>query len=303
MNEAVYRSPNWLKKYLDFEIHTGEDIKGKVSKKEIRDKAKAEEERIKKEWEKRWTSMDRDNFEKFYASEFPADYRSRRSCLLSSDFREIHDELFGNFDIWVKYDAWLKDKKDKENKQEEIKNELESLFKRIVDDFTNNPWDDKYRVTSNGNDVTFYYTFENGDKFEITDNRITYSGVVYTVGLLFRNKFISLANEITSKGSRRPGKRSNSWSGSSSGSRSGSSSNSSGSRKSTKSKYSDHPKGNLYQTLKDTVAQRKEQLSKMSKNDENRTHLENELKAAEKKLKEMKDKYQFENLVSFYDFK
>lgn len=291
MNEAVYRSPNWLKKYLDFEIHTGEDIKGKVSKKELRDKAKAEEDRINKEWMKRWRQIDEDEFKEFYSEVFG-------KSIYRSDLPDIKNDWVGNFDLWKKYDAWLKDKKDKEAKQEEIKRDLENLFKRIVEDFSNNPWDDKYRVTSNGSDVTFYYTFENGDKLEITDNRITYSGVIYTVGLLFRNKFISLANEISSKGSRRPGGKRTYNSSSSN-----SSSNSSGSRKSTKSKYSDHPKGNLYQTLKDTVAQRKEQLSKMSKNDENRTHMENELKAAEKKLKEMRDKYQFENLVSFYDFK
>ncbi len=33
MNEGVYRSPKWLRKFIDYELHTGEDIKGKVSKK------------------------------------------------------------------------------------------------------------------------------------------------------------------------------------------------------------------------------------------------------------------------------
>lgn len=32
LNEAIYRSPNWLKRFADFEIHTGEDIKGEPSK-------------------------------------------------------------------------------------------------------------------------------------------------------------------------------------------------------------------------------------------------------------------------------
>lgn len=274
MNEAVYRSPSWLKKYLDFEIHTGDDISGKVSEREVR-----------KKWEKRWREIDEDEFKEFYQEVF-----GKR--VYRSDLSGIKEDWIGNFDLWTKYDIWLKAKKDKENKQAEIKRELDSLFQRLVDDFSNNPWEDKYRATSNGGEVTFYYTFESGDKFEMTDNRISYGNHTYTVGLIYRNKFVSLANEMISKGMKRP-----------SGRRSYNSSNSSGSRKSTKSKYSDHPKGNLYQTLKDTVAQRKEQLSKMSKNDENRAHMENELKAAEKKLKEMKDKYQFENLVSFWDFK
>lgn len=285
MNEAVYRSPSWLKKYLDFEVHTGEDIKGKVSKKELRDKAKAEENRIKNEWNKRWREIDEVDFKEFYREVFD-------EYIYSSDLPDIKNKWIGNFELWTKYDAWLKEKRDKEAKQAEIKRDLDNLYQRLIDDFSNNPWEDKYRATSNGGEVTFYYTFEDGDKFEMTDNRISYGGHTYTVGLIYRNKFISLANEMISKGMKRP-----------SGRRSYNNSSSSGSRKSTKSKYSDHPKGNLYQTLKDTVAQRKEQLSKMSKNDESRAHMENELKAAEKKLKEMKDKYQFENLTSFWDFK
>jgi len=68
INEGVYRSPKWLRNFLDFEVHTGEDIKGKVSKADVR-----------REWERRWNSMDRDKFEKFYASEFPSDYKNRRN--------------------------------------------------------------------------------------------------------------------------------------------------------------------------------------------------------------------------------
>jgi hypothetical protein len=276
MNEAVYRSPSWLKKYLDFEINTGEDISGKSSEREIR-----------KKWEKRWREIDEDELKDFYKDVFS-------KHIYRSDLSEIKSEWIGNFEFWSKYDAWLKEKRDKEAKQAEIKRDLDNLYQRLIEDFSNNPWEDKYRATGNGGEVTFYYTFEDGDKFEMTDNRISYDGHTYTVGLIYRNKFVSLANEMISKGMKRPsGRRSYNSSGS----------GSSGSRKSTKSKYSDHPKGNLYQTLKDTVAQRKEQLAKMSKNDENRSHMENELKAAEKKLKEMKDKYQFENLVSFWDFK
>lgn len=44
LNESVYRSPKWLKKFLDFEVHTGEDIKDKVSKRELR---RIEQEKIK----------------------------------------------------------------------------------------------------------------------------------------------------------------------------------------------------------------------------------------------------------------
>lgn len=33
MNESIIRSPKWLRNVVDFEINTGEDIKGKPSKK------------------------------------------------------------------------------------------------------------------------------------------------------------------------------------------------------------------------------------------------------------------------------
>lgn len=32
LNEAKYRSPEWLRNFVDFEVNTGEDIKGEPSK-------------------------------------------------------------------------------------------------------------------------------------------------------------------------------------------------------------------------------------------------------------------------------
>ena len=37
LNEGVYRSPKWLRKFMDFEVSTGDDIKGKKSKKIVTD--------------------------------------------------------------------------------------------------------------------------------------------------------------------------------------------------------------------------------------------------------------------------
>lgn len=50
MNESVLRSPKWLRNFLDFEIATGEDIKGEPSKSE--QKRRDEEIKRKKEQEK-----------------------------------------------------------------------------------------------------------------------------------------------------------------------------------------------------------------------------------------------------------
>lgn len=50
MNESVIRSPKWLRNFVDFEINTGEDIKGEPSKK--MKKKLEEEERLRLEKEK-----------------------------------------------------------------------------------------------------------------------------------------------------------------------------------------------------------------------------------------------------------
>lgn len=44
-NESVIRSPKWMRNFLDFEINTGEDIKGEPSESR---KRKLEEDRFKK---------------------------------------------------------------------------------------------------------------------------------------------------------------------------------------------------------------------------------------------------------------
>lgn len=55
---------------------------------------------------------------------------------------------------------------------------------------------------------------------------------------------------------------------------------------------SKHPKKDKYEKLKETINQRREQLSKLNTED-NRKELENELKAAENQLSKMKIKYGF----------
>jgi hypothetical protein len=270
VNEAVYKSPKWLKKYFDFEVHTGEDIKGKISKKEIRN-----------EWGKKWKEIDTTKFIEFYREVIDKN-------VYKSDLPKIKNKWVGDFELWEKYDIWLSKKKVEESRYAELKKDLDNLFQRIIDDFTNNPYDDKYRTykNSNSNDVTFHYRFENNDIVEICGNKITHGSQIYTVGIIYKNKFISLANAIIKKGGRKRENR-----------------NASSAKKSTNSKYSNHPKGNLYQTLKDTISQRKSQLSKMQRHDPERVSLKNELEAAEKKLKDMNVKYQFENLSNFSKFR
>jgi chromosome segregation ATPase len=243
MNEAVYRSPNWLKKVLDFELHTGEDIKGKVSKKEMREKAAEEASR---------------------AAEREAEESDRK-------------------------------KREAEEEQSRIKSELDNLFQDMIRDFSNNPYSDKYHTKTVDGLTTFHYTFENGNTISIgDDNTIRYENVTYTVSTTYRSKFIKLANEIIDKGRSRP----SGYGGKKSGGR-----YYGGSSKAKSNKYASHPKGNVYETIKDTIKSREDQLKKMSKTDPERVSLQNELDAAKRRLKEMQDKYKFENLVGFWDFK
>jgi hypothetical protein len=324
MNEAIYRSPKWLRNFVDFEVNTGDDIKGEPSKKAIL-----------KAWDERWKECDRSTFEIFYKEIY-----GKTGYLTSDELEKIRKTLRGDVSVWDKFDKWLpghkqreKEKaerrreherkeeerfrqrqkerreeerlrqerqREKENqesqRQKDLEKQLDNLYKLLISDFSANRYDDKISTPVINGEVTFHYTFENGEKFRMEGNKIYWRSSIYTVGLLIKAKFIKLINEIISKAQPRPGgQKSHS---SSSGYSSGEYSHRAQQRKS----HTGHPKEPLYNTLKATVKQREAQLAKMSKTDPDRVSLENELNSAKKKVKEMKDKYQFENLISFNDY-
>lgn len=105
MNESKYRSPKWLRKFIDFEVNTGEDINGKISKKQLRKEQKIKKEEELNNWKKKWRETDPELFKKFYKETF------KRSIIFSSEMQNIYNEYIGNFDIWDKYDNWIKEKK------------------------------------------------------------------------------------------------------------------------------------------------------------------------------------------------
>ena len=309
MNEGVYRSPKWLRKFLDYEIHTGEDIKGKVSKREIRQKAAAEEkarierekaeaDRIKREWNNRWDNMSKEDFKDFYKEEFPSEVKYQYdNYIYSSDLEKIRSKWQNNPEIWTRFDKWIKKKREAEAKQEEIKRDLENLYNSIIRDFYSSPYRDKIRTETHKGTIKVYYTFEDGRSFEMWENELTYGNTVYTLGLIHRNKFITLINKIIGDMKNRPGGSKSHNTNSNKGS------HNTGSNRGTKAnKYSNHPKGALYQTLKDTIEQRELQLKKMSKNDPERVSLQNELDTAKRKLDALKDKYKFENFKHLSSF-
>jgi len=280
LNEAKFRSPEWLRNFVDFEVNTGDDIKGEPSKRKAAKLEKEKQEKLRAEAEKRAQAREKAEKEK----------------------KEQQD----------RYNAWRKQADEKE-KQDQIEREINTLYRSMISDFSAARYSDKITTPQRNGKTAFYYTFENGKIMRmyknVNDNRycLEWEGHIYTLGLVWSEKFIRLANEMTDKGGARPRRsgydRYDSY-GSKSGSSgsSGRSSGSSGQRSSsTPPKWRDHPKGTMYQTLKDTVKLREEQLRKATGSD--KEALQNELNAAKRMLDNLNKKYSFEsNIQNFTQF-
>lgn len=288
LNESTYRSPKFLRNFFDFEINTGDDIKGEPSKKQIkkieREKEKEKEKKLIEQWKEKWEKVNKSLFIEFYKKTFPAE-----EIVFRSDLDGIYKRWIGNYHLWTLYDKWIKEREE----QIKIQNDLNILYDKIQNDFRHNPYNDKYTTPSENGKITFHYKFENGDTFILRNNELIYvsNGTKYTyiITLISKNKFIDLANSIVNDVRQRPRPRAES--------------NSYKSKPKEENKYSAHPKGDLYKRLKETVELRKSQLSKMPKNHPDRKVLENELEAAQRAFDNLKSKYKFENLSSFYEFK
>lgn len=298
LNEAVFRSPKWMRNFLDFEVSTGQDIKGEPSKR-----------RLLKEWDKRWKECNQSDFKEFYYTQIKGERWA--PYITSEKFEEIRKELRGDMSIWEKYDKWLpgykkakeeareryekrekerqeqrrKEQKEKaereqreryqrEQRQKKVTKELDDLYSALIKDFSNNPYSDKYSTPRRNGKICFDYKFENGDEFQMCENEIKYKNSIYTVSNTYRNKFVNLCNEIAQKGKTRP----------------------SGSRYSSKS---EDPNKDRYNKLMDNIRLREQQLRKMSSVDPERTALENELDNYKRAAKRMKDRFQFENIKTF----
>ena len=279
LNEAKFRSPKWLRNYVDFEVNTGDDIKGEPSKRKAAKLEKERQDKLKAERLKKQAEEEKE--------------RARQAM----------------------YDEWKKEAK-KKAEQDQIERELNSLYRSIITDFSANRYSDKIETPQRNGKTACYYTFENGKVIKVykspTDDRfcLEWESTIYTLGTVWSGKFISLFNEMINKGGPRPKRsgydRYDSYGkGSSSGS-SGykqSSGSSSGQRKAdnTPPKWRDHPKGGMYQTLKDTVKLREEQLKKATGSD--KEALQNELTAAKRMLDNLNKKYNFEsNIQNFIQF-
>ncbi len=292
MNEAIYRSPNWLRRLADFEIRTGKDI----------DKSKEPTKKRLSDWDKRWKQADEFLFKKFFAEVYSTEFKKiYHSYILDRDLQDIRKKYRGDFEIWDKFDAWLVNQKKREEderqkkeaerqEQKRLKKELDELIYNLISDFKKAPYQDKASTPTIDGEICFKYIFEDNSELLLKENKLIYKNTTYTLGLIYRNKFVELANnlfnsQLWKSRHQRPG----------------------GQKKKTQSSSSNNPKSNhpkweLYQNLKQTVLRREDQLKKMSKNDPDRASLENEYKVAKAKLDKMKNQYQFEHLVNFQKF-
>ena len=281
LNEAKFRSPEWLRNFVDFEVNTGDDISGAPSKRKAAKLEKEKQDKLRAEAKKR------------------AEAREKAE----KDRKEQQD----------RYNAWRK-QADERELQEKIERELNTLYRSIISDFTSARYSDKISTPQRNGKTAFYYTFENGKVIRMyksaTDNRYQLESEthIYTLGSIWSGKFIDLANEMIKKGTSRPASgrsgydRYDSYGGSRSSGSSGSSGSSQQQRKAnTPPKWKDHPKGAMYQNLKDTVKLREEQLKRASGSD--REALQNELNAAKRMLDNLNKKYSFEsNIQNFAQF-
>jgi len=284
INEATFRSPKWMRKFMDFELKTGKDVKGDDKEKQ-NDKSKKEEESTEQERKKR---EERESQERRWNEHIKNLERERRE-------RQEREE------------RERQERYSKQNNQESLAKEINDIYFRFLKETIGYNFEDKYKTDTQNQNTIFTFIFENKDVIKLyiygdkktlvfTDKEYT---TTYTISKDLWNKFVETANEGIRKSRTRPSGYGGS--GSSSSNSGGSSSSSYTSSSSTK-KNADHPKRGMYDTLKRTVKLREEQLSKMKTTDPEYTSLKNELETARTAMNNLKSKYQFENLKSFTDY-
>jgi hypothetical protein len=262
--ESIWRSPKWLRKFMDFEISTGDDISDRA-------------ERL-AQWDKLWREVDMEEFKKFFSEEYSEYVRNKMSLglIMGSDLKKIREDFRGDMEMWDKFKKWILEEERKRKIQDDINRELNDLYSLLVSDFSKNPWEDKIETPRKGGIVCFVYKFETGEIFQICDNKLDWDRHTYTLGNIWRNKFIGLCNEMSSRARKRP---------------TGSSSTG------HKTGGSGDPNRDRYEKLKANIKLREEQLKKMPKSDPNRNLLENELDNYKRALARIKSKYKFENIL------
>lgn len=165
---------------------------------------------------------------------------------------------------------------DKKNDQE-----LEVLYSKMLSDWKNSPYADKYSTDPQG--YTFYYRFDNNDVFTINGRTIrttsSENNEYSNISDYFRNKFDGLFNYIKTTFKEKEKEKTY-----------------------NKPKISNNPTKDKFSKLKNNIRVREEQIRNMSSNDPDRILLQNELDNLKTAVSRMKNKYQFEHLNSFNEF-
>jgi len=281
INEAVFRSPKWLRDFVDFEVNTGEDIKGEPSKSEL-------ERRRNKEWKTKWDRIKRDDKISFIEDYLNYDLRRHNSSIINDFLSRIENDFMGDQSFMDEYDKWLSKKIEENQRQKKIIDTLNQLHDSIWSDYIKNPHGDKFKTPNDRHGNRYWeYRFENGKICHLSPstNKLEFDGITYTLNIEFKNKFIELANRI-GETKQRP--------------RNANNRNNSSNTKTNQTKAD--PNRERYEKLKGIVKIREEQLYKMSSRDPNRPSLQNELDAYKQKLRSMKSEYKFESLMSFSNF-
>lgn len=134
LNEGVYRSPKWLRKFVDFEVNTGDDISSKKSLNEL-------EKATTQEFLSRFQKIDWDKFRTFYNNSkmSPAPFMKRFSdfnkYLLSYEkdkLIQFYLNIKGEDKLLIlnQYDRWLKERVTKEQLVNKIMRLMKEDFKK-----------------------------------------------------------------------------------------------------------------------------------------------------------------------------
>lgn len=269
INEGIFRSPKWMRNFVDFEINTGKDIKGQPSKKELK--------KIKlKEWDDRWNSEN-----KVDILQFMIDNK------LGNDFNEVQKVFKGDDRFWSLYDKWLKEKKIKSDEYDRIKKKIVDLYDQIYFDWRSNPYVDKVKTIKIEGKIKWIYKLENGTIISLLDNKLETPDSTFSLDSFFKNMFIDLANKITDNSKQRTKPNDNNYHNSSY----------------NKKNQENDPIRSKWNKLKDIVKLREDQLRNMPNSDPNKKLLQNELDSYKRKIDQMKSQYKFEKLNSFSKFR
>ena len=191
---------------------------------------------------------------------------------------DIKKKYQNDMSLWTDYNKFLKESHKKEHNKNKVNSDLSVLKQRIVHDFNSNSYSDKISTTTGYyEEVKVTYVFENGDTVSLCGKELIYTtksnAVTYTLGLFTRNEYVNLFNSIIAELNKY--------------------SNRNLIKRPTNKPSIDHPKRKLYNTIQDTIRRREDQLRKGDYEEGDKLALENDLNNSRRKLKKIKDKYNF----------